>query len=926
MRTSLQIILIIFFSLNLISCSPDDTEKVNEPISKGGDAVNDVLDPVGEGINDGLDPVGEGINDGLDSVGDVVNGGLGATTGGSTGSTGGGGSSGGGISSSSCSFKNTKAFIVGNAVTEKCIFYDCPKSKIVIWDLNGCMKVVGESELGAVDAASHNNSIYIADDAGYYWIVGADNTIEKKKIIVKHSGYQRSDITGISVNSVGDVYVAGNVAKNKNANRITIGQDFVRPASLARSASKTLCSKLPGGCGVGPKLYTAYWKNGELVKAFREDADWDSEKHVAADSKGNVYIPGWRMKNHEVTYSAYWKNGSLKKLTTSLDGEATDVVVSGSNIYFSGAHGHYNGGILAAYWQVGKGMTKVSKVKTYGRPQNSVHSSRASSIFVSGSKVYMAGAVNVNNVGDVPVYWKGKTQNELPVEFNLKTCDYCKADTTDISLLDSKPLVVGNYYDANTKVDSYETHGENKAVYWLDKKLHKLCECCGTSRAVAVVANECGGTSCEQAEWKDQTCSTSSSGTKDNKAFTKQLGSSGDDMATGVAVDSSGNSYVTGYTDGGLDGNSSSGKQDFFLIKYNSSGTKEWTKQEGSSGDDYAYGVAVDSSDNIYVTGYTDKKLHGNNNSGRHDMFLVKYNSSGTRQWTKQLGTSNNERAYAVATDSSDNIYVTGVTWGGLDGSTKPSYCMGYATAKASQECTDIFLVKYNSSGTKQWVKQLEGSSKSYDRSQGLAVDSSDNIYVAGYTNGGLDGNTSSGKYDILLVKYNSSGSKQWLQQFGSSNKDYGLGVNVDSKANIYVTGYTEGGLDGNTNSGERDIFLVKYNSSGTKQWIQQLGTPTFDEGNGVAVDSSDNIYVSGWTRGKLDTYAGRDDAIVLKYNSSGTKQWTRQFGSNSSDIGAGVTVDSSGNIYVTGNTYGGLDGNTNSGKNDIFLVKYNSM
>ena len=125
----------------------------------------------------------------------------------------------------SCSFKNTKAFIVGNAVTEKCMWYDCPKSKIVIWDLNGCMKVVGESVMGAVDAASHNNSIYIADDAGYYWIVGADNKIEKKKIIVKHSGYQRSDITGISVNSLGNVYVAGNIVKNK-------------------------------------KAYTAYWKNG----------------------------------------------------------------------------------------------------------------------------------------------------------------------------------------------------------------------------------------------------------------------------------------------------------------------------------------------------------------------------------------------------------------------------------------------------------------------------------------------------------------------------------------------------------------------------------------------------------------------------------------------------------------------------------------
>ena len=483
------------------------------------------------------------------------------------------------------------------------------------------------------------------------------------------------------------------------------------------------------------------------------------------------------MKTHEVTYSALWINGTRKNLSTSHDGEATDVVIgsetaSGANVWISGAQGPYtHGGNLAAYWRRNPNgqtnQTKVTKVSTYNLPKNHVNSSRASSIFVSGSTVYMAGAVNVVNAGDVPVYWKGKTQHELPVEFDLNTCDYCKADPTDISLLDSKPLVVGDYYNEKDFVDENRTNGETKAVYWHNKKLHKLCECCGTSRAIAVVANECGGTSCEQAEWEDRTCSTSS-GTKDDKVFTKQLGSSAEDVAIEVAVDSSGNSYVTGYTDGGLDGNSSSGKQDFFLIKYNSSGTKEWTKQEGSSGDDYAYGVAVDSSENIYVTGYTDKKLHGNNNSGRFDMFLVKYNSSGARQWTKQLGTSNNEYASAIATDSSDNIYVTGMTWGGLDGSTKPSYCMGAGTAKASQECTDIFLVKYNSSGTKQWVKQLEGSSKSFDNAQGLAVDSSDNIYVAGFTNGGLDGNTSSGKHDILVVKYNSGGSKQWLRQFGS--------------------------------------------------------------------------------------------------------------------------------------------------------------
>ena len=359
----------------------------------------------------------------------------------------------GGSSGSSSSCNNSKAFVIGNAVTEKCSGTDCPVSKIVIWDLDGCMTVVGESVNGwAVDAASHNNSIYIADDAGFYWIVGADNRIEKKQLNYP-SGYKNSEITGISVNSIGDVYVAGMVVKNK-------------------------------------KELTAYWKNGELVKTFSENADWYSEKNVGADSNGNVYIPGWRMKSHSVTYSAYWKNGNLKILTSTYDGEATDVDISGSKVYLSGAHGAIcdlpcpvTSGTLAAYWQVGKGMTKVTKVNTAGYPKRWIMRSRASSIHVEGSTVYMAGDVD----GFVPVYWRNKIQHELPVKYDLDTCDYCKADPIDISVLDGKVLVVGNYYDANDKVDYYYTHGEKKAVYWLDKQLHILCNSCGSSYAVAVV-------------------------------------------------------------------------------------------------------------------------------------------------------------------------------------------------------------------------------------------------------------------------------------------------------------------------------------------------------------------------------------------------------------------------------------------------------
>ena len=92
-------------------------------------------------------------------------------------------------------------------------------------------------------------------------------------------------------------------------------------------------------------------------------------------------------------------------------------------------------------------------------------------------------------------------------------------------------------------------------------------------------------------------------------------------------------------------------------------------------------------------------------------------------------------------------------------------------------------------------------------------MDSSDNLYVTGKTNGGMDNNTNSGSYDIFLVKYNSSGEKQWTQQLGTSSDDSAEGVTVDSSDNIYVKGNTDGGMDGNTNSGKNDIFLVKYNS-----------------------------------------------------------------------------------------------------------------
>ena len=225
----------------------------------------------------------------------------------------------------------------------------------------------------------------------------------------------------------------------------------------------------------------------------------------------------------------------------------------------------------------------------------------------------------------------------------------------------------------------------------------------------------------------------------------------------------------------------------------------------------------------------------------------------------------------------------------------------------------------------KEWTKQWGESS--YDFGLGITADSSGNIYVTGFTGSSLDGNTNAGWSDIFLTKYSSSGVKQWTTQWGGSSNDFGYSITADSSGNVYVTGSTGSSLDGNTNAGREDIFLTKYSSSGVKQWTTQWGGSDDDCGSGITADSSGNIYVTGETNSSLDgnINAGIKDIFLTKYSSSGVKQWTTQWGGSNYDFGFGITADSSGNIYVTGSTGSSLNGNTNAGNSNIFLTKYSS-
>jgi uncharacterized delta-60 repeat protein len=381
----------------------------------------------------------------------------------------------------------------------------------------------------------------------------------------------------------------------------------------------------------------------------------------------------------------------------------------------------------------------------------------------------------------------------------------------------------------------------------------------------------------------------------------KQLGTSGYDDSYGVATDSNGNVYISGFTTGALAG-TNKGSYDAWVAKYNSSGSLLWKQQLGSSDIDGSSSVATDSSGNVYISGATYGNLAGTN-KGSYDAFVAKYNSGGKLLWKKQWGTSGYDESSSVATDSSGNVYISG-------------------RIEATLENFDVFVAKYNSSGSLLWEKQLGTSSD--DNSWGVATDSNGNVYISGLTEGALAG-TNKGEYDAWVAKYNSSGKLQWKQQLGTSEYDYSYGVATDSSGNVYISGSTNGALAG-TNKGEYDAWVAKYNSSGKLQWKQQLGTSGGDESRGVATDSSGNVYISGLTEGALaGTNKGSYDAWVAKYNSSGKLQWKQQLGTSSYDSSSGVALDGNGNVYISGATQGDLAG-TNKGPNDAWVAKYSQQ
>jgi len=511
------------------------------------------------------------------------------------------------------------------------------------------------------------------------------------------------------------------------------------------------------------------------------------------------------------------------------------------------------------------------------------------------------------------------------------------ADTTDTDeKQDTIPVdndIVPECGDGKKEGNEVCDTADSKACTAIDSNLYRggMAACNDTCNGwnVASCIPKCGngvkqeGEVCEQGETTlcsnvslkftvgTADCNTSCSGwSLFNCRMTRQWGGTADELGSGVAMNDAGEIFVVGYTTGAFDGKPySGGPYDIFLSKWDATGSKTWMALWGGGAGDVGYSVAVNG-DEVVITGWTTSNLNGF--VGESDNFLAGWNASGSLIWVRQWGTSVSEYGgRAVSFDSNGNIFVVGGTAGSLDGN-------------PNRGSTDCFLTKWaHSSVTHLWTKQW--GSDGEDRCTGLAIDTNDNIYIAGYVKGSMDGNLYLGETDSILTKWNNSGEKQWTRQWGTEADEEGYAVSVDSQGNLYVCGRTTGSLDGNINNGASDIFVTKWSSSGVKIWTKQWGTDTNDECDRVTVDKKGNIFVVGNTWGDLEgnTALGGSDVFLTKLDAAGERWWTKQWGTDRNDRVYSVFVDDQGYLVVTGSTGGSLDGNVNAGGVDAFLTLF---
>lgn len=424
-----------------------------------------------------------------------------------------------------------------------------------------------------------------------------------------------------------------------------------------------------------------------------------------------------------------------------------------------------------------------------------------------------------------------------------------------------------------------------------------------------------------------------------------------------TSVDRSGNVYLVGdtYSPTGIASTTGlqtvlKGFRDAFVVKFNDAGQRQWATYYGGNGYESGLSSATDKNNNIYVLGSTNSTsgistagAHQATFSGINDAYLLKLNSNGQRQWATYYGGSKDETGYGCAVDTTGNIYIAGKT----SSTNKMVSASGSQTTFGGN--VDAFLAKFNTNGVRQWGTYYGGAAVDYGYS--CSVESNGTVYMAGTTASssaiasvGSFQSVKKGNSDGFLAKFSAAGVRQWGTYIGGDSTEDGLGTCVDINGNVFVSGITEsetniasGGFS-NTYSGSGDGYLIKFNTSGSRQWCTYYGGDGFDGAYNTICDSLGSVTMAGVSfstsgiaaGGFQNNLQGDADCFAAKFSSTGLRIWGTYYGGSMVEYGNGLALGITGNIFIAGNTSSasgvasnGYD-NSLSGVSDAFLVKIN--
>ncbi len=416
-------------------------------------------------------------------------------------------------------------------------------------------------------------------------------------------------------------------------------------------------------------------------------------------------------------------------------------------------------------------------------------------------------------------------------------------------------------------------------------------------------------------------------------------GGIGEDFVSDVAVDANGNIYAVGSFSGTVIFDSTlangtlyaTGNLDIFVSKTNKYGTLLWVKKIGGNDDDIASSIALDSNNNIYITGSFQGTCDFNPSvsatyiasaiNGTSDIFVCKLNTNGNFAWVANI---DGDKIPDIAIDADNNILATGTF------STDVDFDPGTGIFNIPATDETIFIWKLSSSGSFIWANEIDGNASS-DNGYGIAVDANKNVYVTGSFQIAVDCDPagsgyflySNGSLDVFIAKFNAAGALHWAKSIGGGASDEGLYVEIDNENNLYLSGIFSNVVDfdpsggGTVNLGSKgaqDVFLLKLDSTGTFKWANSIGSASADGCGSIKSDSENGQVICGYFQDTLKLDAPNDtihlisngsiDAFFARYDSLGNLSWAYSFGGSNDDVAKAVGVQYPSNQIVLAGSF----------------------